>query len=662
VIALRHAWTACLAALLLPAAAAAVPPRPIQLEPVGGSGWQASSSFELRWRLPAPAPGEPPAQVAAAHYVVRNEAGSMVVAPRSTHQATTRISNLIIPPWPGAYTAEVWLEDETGELGQAAETTLRFDDTRPGAVRPLVDGGWVGRAELPLEIGLTHPQDVPPPAGIRGYAVAIDRDAGARPCGILAFDRCSDAETDLRGGADDDLLRVPELSEGLWQIGAVAVSGSGMSSAAIGRASVRVDRTDPTVRILGAPSGWTNRPVTLRAEAEDELSGMEPDGGGGPFTAIAVDGATPSLASGRAVSATVFAEGIHEAAYYARDAAGNVADGRRNANGSSNPDPPQLKVRIDRRPPRVFLVGPAGPAEPETLVARVADPLSGPDPAQGEIGVRAAGSSAPFAPLPTWPGSGGEMRAHWRSDSYPRGLYEFQAIGYDAAGNVAVSTLRADGAALTLRAPVKVGASLECGLRATGAVAAAYGGELVGRLALDSGVVPRAARIVVVERFDGGGERTSRAWTALDGSFSLWLGPGPGRSVEALFHGDHRATGAVCPELRLRARPTVALRASTRIARVGGRPIVFSGRVGAGTGVPIPAGGLAVELQFRLRGGSWKEFRTLRSNRRGRFRYRYRFSDDDSRGVRFAFRAVAPTQSDWPFEPWSSRPVAVRGA
>ena len=51
----------------------------------------------------------------------------------------------------------------------------------------------------------------------------------------------------------------------------------------------------------------------------------------------------------------------------------------------------------------------------------------------------------------------------------------------------------------------------------------------------------------------------------------------------------------------------------------------------------------------------------MQTDARGRFRYAYRFSDDDSRGVRFQFRAYAPAQSDWPYEPGSSRPVAVLG-
>ena len=60
-------------------------------------------------------------------------------------------------------------------------------------------------------------------------------------------------------------------------------------------------------------------------------------------------------------------------------------------------------------------------------------------------------------------------------------------------------------------------------------------------------------------------------------------------------------------------------------------------------------------MQFRLAGMPWSEFRTVRTDRHGRFRYAYRFSDDDSRGVRFQFRAYAPAQAGWPYEPAGSR-------
>jgi hypothetical protein len=104
----------------------------------------------------------------------------------------------------------------------------------------------------------------------------------------------------------------------------------------------------------------------------------------------------------------------------------------------------------------------------------------------------------------------------------------------------------------------------------------------------------------------------------------------------------------------------VQMRASSPVATIGGRPIVFRGQVEAGEAA-IPPDGKSVQLQFRAPGIPWTEFRTIQTDSLGRFEYAYRFTDDDSRGVPFKFRAVAPTQSDWPYEPGGSRPVAVRG-
>ena len=91
-----------------------------------------------------------------------------------------------------------------------------------------------------------------------------------------------------------------------------------------------------------------------------------------------------------------------------------------------------------------------------------------------------------------------------------------------------------------------------------------------------------------------------------------------------------------------------------------GAPVVFSGQL-ADPRPPIPLAGRPVELQFRLPGGEWSEFRTVHTDARGRFRYDYSFSDDDSRGIRFQFRAIAPAADDWPYEPAASRPVFVTG-
>ena len=112
--------------------------------------------------------------------------------------------------------------------------------------------------------------------------------------------------------------------------------------------------------------------------------------------------------------------------------------------------------------------------------------------------------------------------------------------------------------------------------------------------------------------------------------------------------------------LRLRVRAAVRMKASTSRVLVGGAPVVFKGRI-VHPEAPIPARGLPVELEFRLPGMPWTEFRTVQSDAAGRFAYPYSFNDDDSAGVRFLFRAFVPATGDWPFVPATSRPLPVTG-
>jgi hypothetical protein len=661
------ALVAGLAALLVcAAAAAAAPPPPVELEVQGGEdAWHPDRAFRLRWVNP-PAGGG--AAVAAVHYRVRDPLGAVAVAERRLDWPATEIVGLQVPPLPGAYTAEVWLEDASGGLGAPAAAKLRFDAERPASIEPLPGAAWIGRAGFPFVIHLEHPAGAPPASGIRGYAVSVDAAPGGDPC--AAADRCTDAETTLHDGVGDDSLSIPDLPEGASYIHAVAVSGSGMKSAVPGRAVLRVDKTDPVTRLSGAPAGWVDHPVALTATATDGGSGMKPDGGGGgPFTAIRIDGGTPVVAGGDSVSAEAIGEGAHTVAYYARDLAGNV-DGGGASNGIPNAKPRLAEVRIDRGPPSVAFANSQDPLDPELIRARVADPLSGPDPGRGWIGIRRSGSGDPFSRLPALSSANGELRARWDSDAYPRGEYELEATAYDRAGNEAVTRLRADGGAMDLTNPLKTTTSLVAGfggkaLAGAWRRTAPYGRAvtLSGRLTSSDSAPLASMPVRIVERFAGGAagaQRVSTVSSDAEGRFSIRLVPGPSREVTAAFDGSHTLTRAAGRTLRLAVRTGVRLRASSTIARVGGAPLVFRGGVAAAPGT-MPPGGVAVQLQFRLAGSPWSEFRTIQTDRRGRFRYSYRFSDDDSRGATFQFRAYAPAQDGWPYEPNGSLPIIVRG-
>lgn len=654
---------AALCSLTAPLGARAAPPPPANLVVDGGEEtWRPSRSFRILWTNPVTSP-----PIAAVHYRVRDPRGTVVVGPVRVGWAASDVDGIQVPAIPGAYTADVWLEDTAGEWSGLSSAQLRFDDERPGAVAPSVGASWIGRTAFPLPVRLSPPSRVPL-SGLRGYAVSVSADPDRVPC--VAADRCTLVETDLHGGPGDDTYAIPDLPEGTHYVRAAAVSGSGMASPVSGPLALRVDKNHPTTTLHGVPAGWVDGPVRLTAAAADHGSGMVPQAGGvQPFTAISIDGATPTTEPGASVAATVLGEGAHRVAYYARDLAGNVNDGG-TANGIQNPPPSSALVRIDSTPPTLSFASAQDPSAPELIRAAIADSLSGPDAARGWIGVRRRGSGDPFEPLPAAPAPPGEMRARWDSEAYPDGEYEFRAVGFDHAGNRAATGLRAGGAEMVLANPLKerttLLAELVEGAGGEGpppayrsAVGFGQGASLRGQLV--SGSRPLGSMpIEIVERYADGATRLSPVTTAADGSFSVQLAAGPSREVSAVFAGGQTLTRATSPALRLAVRGEVRMTTSAKVARVGGAPLLFAGRVSAAPGT-IPPEGKAVELQFKLPGEPWTEFRTIRTDPRGRFRHRYRFSDDDSRGVRFLFRAYAPAQGDWPYEPAGSRPVAVRG-
>ena len=649
------ALCAGLGTLALPAAAA--PPRPAGLSVVGGEGWHAENRFSLTWS--APPAGEP--TPAAVHYRVSDATGAIL---REERRAWFElgIGSLEVAHAPGAYTAEVWFEDESGAQGPAASVPLRFDDTRPSGVSLGPVAGWIGRPDLPLRVRLGHPGEPLPLSGIRGYAAAVDANPSGYPC--QAPDRCGVPETTLRGGIGDDELAIAEPPEGTSYLHVAAVSGAGMTSATA-QAVLHVDTVDPVTRIAGVPPGWTNRGVGLEATASDSASGMEANGDGPrPFTAIRVDDGAPATAFGDTAATNVIGEGEHRVAYYARDAAGNVDDGA-TTGGVRDRAPSETWVRIDRTPPHVAFPNSQDPDDPELIRARIADPLSGPDPSRGWIGVRRAGSGDAYRHLPAAAPGDGELRARWDSDAEPAGDYEFAALGYDAAGNSTLSTTRADGSPMVLGNPLKATTKLRAAFRHGVSRTVRYGRRVRvrGRLIAGLHTPLGGAAVRVIERFDAGAypaARESTVRTDPAGRLSLRMPPGPSRTIEVEYPGSRTLARSSARTLRLQVRGRVRLRALSQSALVGGRPIVFRGRVVAAPGT-IPKKGMPVRLQFRLGRSPWSAFRTIQTDRRGRFRYAYRFSDDDSRGARFQFRAYLPANENWPYAPAGSRPVLITG-
>jgi hypothetical protein len=671
--------TIAFALLGVPVAGALNPAlRPLDLRVDGSTDvWHPFNRFRLEWVAPSTGGKEVP--FSKIHLRIRDSSGQPVVPDVEFSGPGTRLENIHVPG-PGRYTADVWLEGPapSREWGDPASASLLFDDVRPAPTRPLPPPGWIA-GDSPAVITLEHPAGPWPVSGILGYAVSVDDGSGSAPCAGPTL--CGLAETDLQDGAAADTLSLGRLRAGLNVVRAVAVSGSGVRSQEVTSAVIRVDSGDPDVS-LQAPQGWVDGPTRVTALASDAQAGVAADGPNGPYTAIAVDGGVPRAEQGPSATLMVTGEGMHRVVFYARDAVGN----------SSDEVPGAAAVRIDETAPLVAFAVVRDPADPERIEATVADSLSGPAPRRGSIAVRPAGSRQPFVTLPT-DVSAGRLVAHWDSDAFARRTYEFRATGYDVAGNAAASDRRTDGARMVLTNPVKIPTTIVAGFGGTSLVwpscsrrggrrhchnetvtafesrptsrtvpfrrAVAFGGQLSAVGGSRLGGLP----ITVVETFGAGAvppQRTTTVRTEADGTFAVMLGPGPSRRIAAVFAGSRTLTRTDVDGVELEVQAGVRLRVSSTLAHIGGRPVTFRGRVDD-LGAPIPPRGRPLELQFRLRGGEWSAFRTVQTDSRGRFSYPYVFSDDDSRGVRFQFRAYAPPQSGWPYEAATSRPIFVTG-
>jgi hypothetical protein len=649
-----------LSALLAPATAPAVSPlAPLNLEVTGGTRtWHAENDFGIEWNLLQPDISPQPSSI---HYRITN---------RSSGASTTgfepwagnQLEHLQVRAGPGRYTLEVWLQTPV-LTGPSASTELLFDDAAPEPPRPLESSAWT-RGDEPVYLRVEAPMGPQPLSGIRGYALSVDPRTISSPCQDPGH--CDAEEIDLPYGPGPKTISLGFLPEGVHIARVAAVSGAGVPSL-VRNVNLRVDASPPAVVLGGVPGGWANRPVRLHASATDRYAGMAASGPGGPFTAIAVDGAPAAASPGGVAATTVLGEGVHVVSFYARDAAGNVSDSQADAQA-----PVPTLVRIDASPPRVAFVPGQDPAEPERIEATVEDPLSGPSAKRGVIEFRAARSRQQFQPISATIFAG-RLIARWDSESRPPGSYEFRATGYDAAGNSASSGRRANGTRMVLVNPLKRVTALRFGFgdrrperfaRRPAARVIPYGrGVLVsGRLV--SGAIPLAGQQVeLVETFAAGAEpaqRSTIATTGEDGGFQARLTSGPSRGIEARFAGNRVLSRSRGRALQLLVPSAVRLRSSSGSALIGGPPLVFSGRIGQ-LNAPVPPTGLAIELQFRLGESNWNEFRTVQTDRHGRFRYRYAFTDDDSRGVRFQFRAFVPAQANWPYAAGSSRPVIVSG-
>ena len=451
------------------------------------------------------------------------------------------------------------------------------------------------------------------------------------------------------------------LTEGNHWISSSAVSGARRSSLEAGSTMVQVDRTPPTTSISGVPNEWVNHPVSITVQANDQLSGMQPEAGddGDPATVIDAENYATYVSPGPIATFSIATEGVNRIKYWAEDLAGNANDGKPGTDDELHASPGQAVVRIDTTPPSASFSPDRDPDNPEIVSLFAGDADSGVSSAS--IGIRPAGTGNAFTSLPT-SGSDGQFQARVPSDDLAAGAYEVNASVSDRAGNQAVVNATAGGAPLILNLPLKQRVDLTAMLgNGTKSHRARYGSRQFVEGRLTSSGAPLANQTIrIVETFAIGSNasgKTSTLTTDGDGRYRHSLATGPSRSVKVSFNGTPKLTRAIGPELELKVKGRVGLKIRPRKLYNGG-VVRMKGSVGFAGALP-PARGKLVAIQFfDPARRKWRPVEVLRTDRRGRFHYRYRFRTISS-AQKIIFRASSLPEAGWPYLPSTSKPRSV---
>jgi hypothetical protein len=619
----------------------------------GGADWSPQRTRTLSGPLPA---GQSAPLVRARLKVCRVGGGCAEDAPAlEPRAAATAAVPVTAFEGPGEYAVRLALEDAAGNVGPyAAPVTLRFDDTRPGVPDVSAADRWHNGGALPLDA-----EGERPISGIRGFRVRI----GGREALVATS------------------LPLDELPEGGTPVEVRALSGAGVESTAV-RTLLKLDRTPPTVTADGvpAPDAWSRTPVRIALRGRDQsgLSGVQSLG-------WTLDGGDEELRAGEETTIEIAADGRHSVGYRALDAAGN---------SSTRHTAP---VRVDRTAPETVAFEAPDPADPALVRVVVADATSG--VAGGRVELRRAGGDWRRVPTSL---EGGRLLTRLDDAALRAGAYELRAIVSDVAGNEAVGTHRTDGAPAALTLPLRRRTSIA--VRRSGrtltARLTADGRPLGGReVTLTRRLRGRATwrtvcgkRTVVIAR--AAGRRTASSGEAAPGHdaprpHAGSSAPDPARlgtvsAAGAAAAGGGcalRTDGAGRVEVRLPTGASRTFRVSfagdalllpssdrasvrtpaharfvvtPRAVRAGGA-VRFSGRL---LGGHVPRAGKLVELQARVRSG-WRTFATLRTDRRGRYRFTHRFSPA-SGGRTYRFRLRVRREAAYPFESATTRPLAVQ--
>jgi hypothetical protein len=297
------------------------------------------------------------------------------------------------------------------------------------------------------------------------------------------------------------------------------------------------------------------------------------------------------------------------------------------------------------------------------LRATYSETLSG--AVRGQIAIREVGTPA-WMPLPTKMTAGKLTAEVDDADLRREASYQFRASVTDAAGNVAITSRRANGTDVVLTAPFKAETSIES-LRISGKnrkVRLGYSKrpKVSGRLVDAKGAPIAGAPIVIGESYVDGATQARpapfEATTDARGEFRVRLPKGPSRTITVGGRETPRLLAP--PEQTLKAvmNGKVKLGVTPRRVRAG-NVLHFRGKV-LHRRATLPKGGKRVEIQVRI-GKRWdvvdSSFQTRKS---GAFELDRRLGRFYTQPTLFVFRAVVLKENGWAYRaPTRSKKLRV---
>jgi hypothetical protein len=166
--------------------------------------------------------------------------------------------------------------------------------------------------------------------------------------------------------------------------------------------------------------------------------------------------------------------------------------------------------------------------------------------------------------------------------------------------------------------------------------------------------VADASVLIEAQASTGGVIQTiGHAKTGSKGAYSFKLPAGESRTLFVVYQGSKTRRGVVA-QVSVKVAGHVRLDVSNGL--VGGGKVTFTGHVVGGY---VPAGGALVTLEDELKGytRSYGAFaKPIRTNSKGVFKVTLTMPKH-SKGIKYLFRALVPTQTGWAFQSVSSNSV-----